>query len=355
MPGDELRAAQDTLARLEAVGAIGHWQANFASGAIDASAQARRILGIPVARPPTLDGILAAVHPDYRRRFSNAWQRLRSGLPGTAEYRLDGDGERWCEWRAAPETDAAGAIVGACGTVQDISERKVLQLEMETYRQKVWDMLAARTESEAERNALLEKQRNTLVREVHHRIKNHLQGVIGLLADRARETPQLTPALERTIADIQLIAEAYGLQSSRDDAQVTVGQLVELAVKVTAARHPVQCRIADAAHGRALDQPAVVPLALTINELLANAIKHSNPGARACSIDARIDAATDMAVIAIRNGPAWLPPGFDFAAGRGLGTGLELVRILLQRKGTRLGLRTESGTVVAELELAPPA
>ena len=49
--------------------------------------------------------------------------------------------------------------------------------------------ITARKQAESERLAHARRQRDALVREVHHRIKNNLQGVVGLLADPAGETP----------------------------------------------------------------------------------------------------------------------------------------------------------------------
>ena len=51
------------------------------------------------------------------------------------------------------------------------------------------------------------QQRDVLVREVHHRIKNNLQGVAGLLQHAA----QTKPALSREINEVigQILANRY--------------------------------------------------------------------------------------------------------------------------------------------------
>jgi hypothetical protein len=69
-------------------------------------------------------------------------------------------------------------------------------------------------------------------------------------------------------------------------------------------------------------------------------------------VDVAIDAGG--VTVEIRNAPARLPPGFDFAQRRGIGTGLELVAALLPRSGATLSYRQEGDAVVTTLRLEPP-
>ena len=50
------------------------------------------------------------------------------------------------------------------------------------------------------------------MREVHHRIKNNLQGVAGLIQQAAVTRPEVAAALEEAAAQIQAIAQVHGLQ-----------------------------------------------------------------------------------------------------------------------------------------------
>ncbi|MDP2640654.1 MAG: hypothetical protein Q8Q16_08310, partial [Betaproteobacteria bacterium] len=61
------------------------------------------------------------------------------------------------------------------------------------------------------------------------------------------------------------------------------------------------------------------------------------------------------AAVCVRNAPASLPPGFDLANSRTLGTGLRLAKSLLPGDGARLSFsQPAAGVVEAMLELWPP-
>ena len=56
-------------------------------------------------------------------------------------------------------------------------------------------------------------QKDELVQEVHHRIKNHLQGLMGLLKQRKKFGREYADVLDEAITQIESIAIVYGLQS----------------------------------------------------------------------------------------------------------------------------------------------
>src|SRR5204863_3101798 len=71
------------------------------------------------------------------------------------------------------------------------------------------------TEQRAAQEARFEAaiaQREMLVKEVHHRIKNNLQGVAGLLQQIAARKPEVAPAISEVVGQVQAIAQVYGLQ-----------------------------------------------------------------------------------------------------------------------------------------------
>ncbi len=215
--------------------------------------------------------------------------------------------------------------------------------------------ITGRREAEAERLEHLHRQRDTLVREVHHRIKNHLQGLAGLLDQHRREHPEQDAALDDVIARITAISVIHGLQGREASGEVRLYMLLKEIVAFLGSRASLD--FANAGNVRCLGcawrvaDDESVPLALVLNELVTNAIKHrdepSAPVRAACSCN-------DEEIVVTIDHPGTLPAGFDFAAGAGLGTGLTLLRSLLPRSGALLSYTCADGRVETRLALAAP-
>lgn len=215
--------------------------------------------------------------------------------------------------------------------------------------------ISERRQAEAQRLAEARRQRDTLVREVHHRIKNHLQGLAGLLNQHKRKHPALQDALDAVIAQVTAISLIHGLQSGEADSEVRLYGLLKEIVRFQGSLVPLEFANAGNAYcencaWRIADEESV-PLALVLNELLTNAIKHRD----APSAPVRIACACNNESIGVTLGNAGsLPPDFDFAAGTGLGTGLTLLRSLLPRSGAALSFHCAGGQVETRLALSAP-
>jgi PAS domain-containing protein/two-component sensor histidine kinase len=212
------------------------------------------------------------------------------------------------------------------------------------------------TEQRAAEQARLQaaiSQRELLVREVHHRIKNNLQGVAGLLQQIAARRPEVAPVLKEAVGQVQAIAQVYGLQ---------VGATGPLVLKrvfdaIVGSVQRQQGRVTTtAAEGGALledwclPEAEAIPIALSLNELLGNALKHSNGAQVRCQLIC--DAAGVTVEIA---NPGRLPEGFALQSIRSGVSGLGLVRALLPRRSAILSLEQQGDDVVCRLELIPPS
>jgi two-component sensor histidine kinase len=192
------------------------------------------------------------------------------------------------------------------------------------------------------------------VREIHHRIKNHLQGVIGLLQNRQSHMPQIATVLQDSIDQIRVIAEVYGLQSQREGEAISFRRLVNAVLQGVVT--PV---LLNGIEGTEKDGPVVaagevMPVSLIINELVGNAKKHVTERRPMRPLRVELSIESRRAVLRLRSGPARLPEGFDYASGLGTGIGLELVRSMSPRSGARISLVQDGDEVVAELELTEP-
>jgi two-component sensor histidine kinase len=130
------------------------------------------------------------------------------------------------------------------------------------------------TEQRAAQEARLEAaiaQRDMLVKEVHHRIKNNLQGVAGLLQQVAARKPEVEAVIAEVVGQVQAIAQVYGLQVAWRPLRV------QRAGGVASVRRSFGFLKVLGRRGARLLLPGAesIPIALTLSELLTNAVKHS--------------------------------------------------------------------------------
>ncbi|MES2296957.1 MAG: PAS domain-containing protein [Pseudomonadota bacterium] len=244
---------------------------------------------------------------------------------------------RWIRMRSFPVMSALGERM-ASGIAEDVTDRK--QLEQERIVQSTL-------------------QRDALVREVHHRIKNNLQGVAGLLRQHSFAHPEVAPIIDQAIAQVRAVAVVHGLQGTLADHEIVLCEMVPAIGRAVASLlAPSQAVIAvnvDVPERIRVSERESVPIALIVNELIMNAGKH----AVSAELPARIaisvswDAQRQLARISVVN-PGSLPPGFAFGSGRGTGIGHELVRALLPPNGGSLAFAPHADRVEAVLELSAP-
>ncbi len=232
----------------------------------------------------------------------------------------------------APYLNADGKVIGTVAVSDDVSD-ELLRM--------------------AQRRAQDEHQREVLVREVHHRIKNHLQGLAALVHQRLAPTGEPHADADAVVAQLLSLATVHGIKAGGqvepslsvaiDAIAAHVSGLTGIACELTVANDDSSVHIAD---------EHAVAVALAINELLTNAVKHRLSGSRApIAIELRErDAHVD---VVIRNRGV-LPGGFDLDALRHAGTGMSLISALLPRPGAALAFAQRDGWVIATLSLTRP-
>ena len=282
---------------------------------------------------------LDAVHEEDRSRVLAAVARQnRESEWFDEEYRIvrpDGS-VRWVRARNFPIRDADGAFYRVAGVAEDITELK------DAEQQRLADAVA---------------QRDALVREVHHRIKNHLQGLVGLLRQHSTQHPEIAGAMQAAIGQVNTVAIVHGMHG-----EIMQGELVlcEIVANIVQAAGSLAGPVAAPVMTNSMPRPVrvvgdeAVPLALIVNELIHNAVKHGNNSDAQARIRVHMSGDEHGVAIRIDNAAGGLPQDFDFARGEGLGTGLGLVQALLPRKGAELRIVCADGAAVAELVLGPP-
>lgn len=232
------------------------------------------------------------------------------------------------------------------GTVLEIDGRRVVQ--------GIFHDLSGQKKRESQRMVEEASHRDALVREVHHRIKNNLQGVSGILRGLATRHPELLAALDEVVAQVRTIAIVHGIYGRISGARVTLSELVHDIVRNTESLWQASIAIDDRTQGMhcVVAEGEAVPLALVLNELMSNVVKHRRTGA-VPSVE--IGCAADRRGASVRfSNPGRLPAEFDFASRHGVGTGLSLVASLMPPSGAQIFWEQRGDAVLTVLELAPP-
>ncbi|MDP2339835.1 MAG: PAS domain S-box protein [Deltaproteobacteria bacterium] len=123
----ELHEREADLNRAQAVAEIGSWRLNLKKDEIVWSTEAHRIFGVEQRGPVTYAMFLDHVHPEDRSAVDARWAEALRGRPYEVEHRILVGGEvRWVREKAELTIDERGTLVGAIGTVQDITRQKAI-------------------------------------------------------------------------------------------------------------------------------------------------------------------------------------------------------------------------------------
>lgn len=208
-------------------------------------------------------------------------------------------------------------------------------------------------QQEQQRLAEESAHREALVREVHHRIKNNLQGVTGVLRNFAALHPELEVPMSEAIGQVQSIAIIHGLQGRTPSTSIRLCELIhEIALNVKFLWNaPIEIDIPSDWTPYLIGEANAVPIALVLNELISNAIKHGDKS-KGVNITIRPDRLPFMVQVVIKN-PGRLPPDFNYLHAPVTSTGLQLVSTLLPKNGAKLTFECMGDFVTAQLKFGP--
>jgi PAS domain S-box-containing protein len=231
--------------------------------------------------------------------------------------------------------DSSGIVTNYVASLTDITLRKAAAKEIETLA----DAVALR---------------DTLVREVHHRIKNNLNAVTGVLSQFAENHPEVNDLLNQAISQVQSIAIVHGLQGRSSLLKV---QLYEIMLSIVAEiemlwKNSITVDVLNDWVPCNLSKIEAVPIALILNELITNAIKHSQKD-KPVSITLGQGPRPDSIMISISN-IGLIPVKLNLKNKSTLGTGLQLVVSLLPRSAATLAWSQNNEIVVTTLVLESP-
>jgi PAS domain S-box-containing protein len=302
---------------------------------------ANRILGVPLHESVSGDGPVDEWTPRHRI-ISGGETAPVEQLP--LDRALKGQEVENSEWdvlfpdgtkrtilgSASPLRTVDGTTKGAVGAFVDITDRKEVEEQL--------------------RSSLAEKE--VLLKEVHHRVKNNLAAIIGLLdmQQRGAGDPVTIAALkdlQDRIASMALVHEK--LYRSEDLSDIDFEDYLEALISHLRTsfgqESAIRCAVISRDITMTLD--AAIPCGMIVNELVSNALKHAFPHGMCrenpCDIVVSITRDGNAYVLTVADNGVGLPADFDWRTTKSLG--LRIVRMLGQHQlGGKIELDRTKGT-----------
>jgi PAS domain S-box-containing protein len=207
--------------------------------------------------------------------------------------------------------------------------------------------ITERQQAEEQLKASLQ-EKELLLKEVHHRVKNNLQVICSIFSLQSQyiEDPQILSVLEDSqnrIRSMALIHEK--LYQSDTLAKIDFGEYVKSLASNLLSSYNINTRLIRTrlrVDSVSLTIDTAIPCGLIINELVSNSLKHAFPNGMAgeISIDLSVESEDKMR-LTVRDNGVGLPEGFDFKKNNSLG--LRLVRALTRQIQGSLNATSSEG------------
>ena len=195
------------------------------------------------------------------------------------------------------------------------------------------------------------QEKEVLLREIHHRVKNNLQLISGLLdMTRMRTVDESTNSiLTDMMLKIQTMAQIHTrLYESKQFGKISISgqfrdQVTALSNIYSHKGHEISCEIHSQEVFLPVDQ--AIPCALVVNEILSNAYKHAFKGRKHGTIEISAVQEKGQIHLIVHDDGIGMPAHFDINRSNSLG--LKLIRTLVQHqlKGS-LMINSHHGTEI---------
>jgi PAS domain S-box-containing protein len=256
---------------------------------------------------------------DERVIYVESWQR-----------RCDGE-KRLLAWRSRGLKDGSGNVTGTVSSAHDITEIKLAEKRI--------------------KSSLVEKE--ILLKEVHHRVKNNLMVIISLIKmeETKADNEMFNPSLQELEGRIRSMAQVHGsLYLSADLAYVDLQTYLETMGAQISAQFGTErnIRFSVQAVGVEVDLDIAISCGLILNELITNAYKHAFPenkprsGAARCEINVNAGHDGDELTLTVANNGVELPAALDWEKSDTLG--LRLINMLIKQINGSIELDRSAGT-----------
>ncbi len=331
----ELYKAQNEIAKsqqqMEAVlefSGLGIWDYDLVTQSTSRTMQHDACFGLKSLHPNwTYETFINFVHEDDREQVNSIYpEYLDKGKAYNVDYRVkwDDGSIHWLNSSGKGIYDDDGNMVRVIGTVHEISDRKETELALQ--------------ESNSEKE--------TLLAEIHHRVKNNLAVVAGLMYLQTKDTsdPELIERLTLNINRIKSIASIHEeLYKSHNYSEISfatnIRKVIENLTSVSFNEDEVNIELD--LDEISLNITDALPAALIVNELVTNAFKHAFSGIDDPTLKISLKKKDDFIHLTIVDNGVGLPE--DYQPNNSLSIGINLVNSLAEQLDADLSFESLEG------------
>ena len=337
---------------------------NWVAGAFE------KITGYSIEEYKAKGGWRGALHPEDFSIDDNDMKRLNSNQMVVSEVRtIKKNGEvLWVRVYAHPVwNENKKCLAGIYGAVQDISERKKAQEQTAKMNEELEKLVKERTIELENTNINLQKEiaervkaeefinyqlqeKEILIKEIHHRVKNNMQVIISILNLQASfiKNKKVISILQDSQSRIKTMALIHEkLYQTKDFSNINFSEYITNLFKYlfTSLKSPNQNVDYEIKTGSfPLEIDTTISLGLITNELVSNSFKYAFTNEVNCKIEvALIKHDENNLELIIKDNGKGLPPGFDYKNTESLG--LQLVCLLTEQIQGKLDVQSsDKGT-----------
>lgn len=336
----QLQRSQEQLHCALEAARMGFWEWNIPTDTTSCSGNLEELYGLaPNTYEGTYESFMKLVHQEDRDYIEQSVQDcLATGNDYNVEFRVLGaDGSiRWMEGKGQIFYDEMGKPLRMTGIDLDISERKQAETEI--------------------KQSLREKE--VLLQEIHHRVKNNLQVISSLLdLQSQRFTDKVAlEVFQESQNRIKLMALVHEtLYKYKDFVKINFSEFVTTLADYLFRAYKKE--ESDIILELNLDEVRLkldkaIPCGLIISELISNSLKYAFPNQNKgkISLSLTYDAHNYLQLIVQDNGVGF---PVNWESGRGKSLGLQLVNVLTNQLEGTLELNHQVGTefIISFLEL----
>lgn len=256
-------------------------------------------------------------------KIKNGIKKALAGTFNTKEIKVN---DMYFDTFYSPYKNADNKLIGVIGMSIDITERKQAEAKL--------------------LKSLQEKE--ILLKEIHHRVKNNLQIIISLLNLQAarikdEQTVKAYQESKNRIYSMALVHEK--LYQSADFSEIRFKGYIESMIRELFRVYEISGIISLNLHidDISLGIDKAIPCGLIINEILSNSLKHAFPNDRKGQIDISfVNMQEHIYEFSIKDNGIGIPDKIDIRETNSLG--LQLIRILTRQIDGQLTLERNNGT-----------